>query len=196
MGVALILAMVIAGLLAALGVSLLVMADVERRVAANAASSREALAASHAAVARAIVDLRGVPDWTPFLNGGRTSAFADGATSVDLPFGSTLDLDAVTAELQAESPSFGANTPTWRLFAWGPFARMAPAGVIDSLQYLAVWIADDVADGDDDPTSDRDGIVTLHGEARGPGGARRAVEATVSRTPAGTVRVISLREVL
>ena len=196
LGVALILALVIAGLLAALGLSLLVMSDVERRMSSNAASSAEALAAAHAAVARVLVDLRLAGDWTPFLNGSQSSAFAVSGTQVTLPFGGTLDLAVVTADLQAQSPGgFGPNTPVWRLFAWGPLSQLGAPGVIESLQYLIVWIADDVADGDDDPAADSNGIITVRGEARGPGGAGRVVEATVARAPPGVVRVISWREV-
>ncbi len=195
-GIALILALVISGLLAALGLSLLVMSDVERRMSSNAASSAEARAAAHAAVARGLVDLRLAGNWTPFLNGSQSSAFAGAGTQVALPFGGTLDLAVVTADLQAQSPGgFGANTPVWRLFAWGPLSQLGPPGAIESLQYLLVWIADDIADGDDDPAADSNGILTLRGEGRGPGGARRAVEATVVRAPSGVVRVISWREV-
>ncbi len=195
-GVALILALVIAALLAALGIALLTMSDVERRMASNARSSHEALAAADAGLERAIVDLRRTADWNAFLDGTQQSGFADGARRVTLPFGETLDLDAVTAELQAEAGTgFGSNTPRWQLFAWGRLSALAAPGTIESLQYVSVWIADDPADGDDDPAADADGIVRLHAESRGPGGARRSVEATVARAVAGVVRVISWREV-
>ena len=199
-GAALILALVTAGLLAALGVSALVTADVERQVAANAGFSSQALAAAEGAVERALVDLRNANDWTPLLNGTARSDFAGPSRQPMLPAGGVLDLDAVTAELQSERrPGWsGANAPRWRLVAWGPLSRVAPAGMIDSLQYLAVWLADDPSENDDDPQSDSNGVVIVRGESRGPGGSRRVVEATVSRAgPAGSgsVRVTAWREV-
>jgi hypothetical protein len=114
-----------------------------------------------------------------------------------MPSGEVLDLDAETIDLQSESSAqgtFGANTPQWRLFAWGPFSRMAPLA-IESSQYVAVWIADDPSESDGNPSVDTNGLVTVHGEARGPGGARRVVEATVCRVTAGVVKMVSWREV-
>jgi hypothetical protein len=64
---------------------------------------------------------------------------------------------------------------------------MLPENQIDSSMYVAVWIADDPADGtggviDGDPTSDVNGTLTLHAEALGPGGTRKVIEVTVART--------------
>lgn len=197
-GAALVLALMVSALLAALGLSVLVVSDIERRIAANAHWSSEAAAAAEAAVERAIVDLRQMPDWSLALSGGVTSVFSEQARQVALPAGGTLDLDAVTAELQDELESagtFGPDTPAWRLFAWGPMAGLAEPGAVESAQYLAVWIADDPSDADGQPAIDANGTVVVHGEARGPGGARRGVEATVSRSATGAVRVRTWREV-
>ena len=197
-GAALILALLTTGLLAALGVSLLFATDVERQVAANASYGTDALAAAEAAVERGLVDLRTVNDWTPLLNGRATSAFAERSQQVSLPAGGTLDLTLVTADVQAESSAhgtFGANTPVWRLVAWGPLWRLAHAGTIDSLQYLAVWVADDPSETDGNPQADSNGILEIRGEARGPGGSRRVVEATVTRVRPGVVRMLAWREV-
>jgi hypothetical protein len=114
-----------------------------------------------------------------------------------LPSGDVLDLDAETMELQSESSAqgtFGANTPQWRLFAWGPLATMAPLALASS-QYVAVWVSDDPSEVDGNPSVDTNGVLTVHADARGPGGARRMVEATVARKTAGVMRMISWREV-
>jgi hypothetical protein len=194
-GAALIVALLSAGLLAALGVSLLVSADVERQMAANVGFSSQALAAAEAAVARGVVDLRHADDWTPFLSGAAVSTFAEPSQRVMLPAGGTLDLGEVTADVQRESGGSGANAPVWRLMAWGPLSKLAPEGTIDSLQYLAAWIADDPAESDGNPQADSNGVIMVRGEGRGPGGSRRIVEVTVDRVHPGVVRVSSWKEV-
>lgn len=196
-GAALVLALVTSGLLAAVGISLLLASDTERRIAANAAYGAEALAAAEAAVERAIVDLRRAPDWTTIPSGG-VSTFSDGTRRPILPSGGTVDLDAATTALQAESValgSLGGNTPQWRLFAWGPLSEIAPAGAIGSLEYVAVWVADDPSESDGNPGADSNAMLTLHAQSYGPAGARRRVEATIARGAAGTMRMISWREV-
>jgi hypothetical protein len=64
---------------------------------------------------------------------------------------------------------------------------MLPANQINSSMYVAVWVADDPADGtggvmDGDPLSDVNGTLTLHAEAFGPAGTRKVIEVTVART--------------
>jgi hypothetical protein len=48
--------------------------------------------------------------------------------------------------------------------------------------YVAVWVADDPAETDNDPTADTNGTLTLHAEAYGPGGTHKVIEVTVART--------------
>jgi hypothetical protein len=64
---------------------------------------------------------------------------------------------------------------------------MLPNDQIDSPMYVAVWVADDPADGtggvpDGDPLADVNGTLTLHAEAFGPAGTRKVIEVTVART--------------
>ena len=189
--------MVVTALLAALGMSVLLAADAERRIAANAAYGAAALAAADAGVERVVLDLRVAAPWNEILNGSTLSGFCDHTIRPVLPSGGVFDLDGATAELQSESQaqgSFGANNPRWRLFAWGPFSAMTPAAV-DTREYIAVWVADDPSEIDGNPAADSNGVVTIHAEARGPGGARRVVEATIARGAAGVVNVVSWREV-
>jgi Tfp pilus assembly protein PilX len=196
-GSALVLALMLTTLLAGLGVSVAVTADVERRAAANASYSLRALYAADAAINRAIADLTALPDWNGVLGGTEQSAFADAALAAPSPAGGTLDLAAATTDLQAESNAaglFGANTPMWRLFAWGRYSVLTMSSANDVPEYVAVWIADDPAETDGNANMDTNGTVTLHADGWGPGGARRVVEATVTRVPAGGLRVISWRE--
>jgi hypothetical protein len=186
------------GLLAGLGMSVALGADTERRMARNATSAVSALFAAQAGVDRAIADLSALAQWDAAVSGAACSAFADGTPRPTLPSGDMLDLTAITAELQSEanaSGTFGPNTPVWRLFAWGTFASLTSSSAFEAPEYVAVWLADDPTESDGNPNVDSNGIVSIHSEAWGPGGARRVVEATVSRAVPAGVRVISLREI-
>jgi hypothetical protein len=48
--------------------------------------------------------------------------------------------------------------------------------------YIAVWIADDPAEVDGNPSADTNGTLTLHAEAYGPMGTHKVIEVTVART--------------
>ena len=145
------------------------------------------------------------------------ASFGDAALNVALVDGRTLELAKATNQLNCPhvfppaatpcSPAqmdhsggdrpWGSNNPRWRLYARGPLSALAPA--IEAALYVAVWIADDPAETDGDPARDGSdasnpgaGIVQLRSQAFGPGGAHRAVEATIARAGVG-VRVISWR---
>jgi hypothetical protein len=196
-GAALLLALVATALLGALGVSLLMLADTELRMASNDGSSAEAFYAADAALERAVQELAVLPEWSSALAGSGLSSFSDSTTSPILPSGRSVDLVSLTGALQASSSaegSQGANTPVWRLFAWGPFARLA-SGSIENRVYLAVWIADDPSETDGNPAADTNGVVLVHTEAFGVTAARRMVEATVQRVSPGVVRLLSWKEV-
>jgi hypothetical protein len=63
--------------------------------------------------------------------------------------------------------------------------------------YLAVWVADDVADGDGDPLNDANGILALRAVALGPGGIRAVTAVSIGKTalPAAPeqVRILTIR---
>jgi hypothetical protein len=85
------------------------------------------------------------------------------------------DSDAVT--------SLGGDAPVWRLFDYGRLDRLVPASARASPYYLVVWVADDRADGDGDPSVDADGIVVVRAAALGPRGGRVDTEVSVLRRP-------------
>jgi hypothetical protein len=186
-GTALIIALMAVMLLTALGAAVIMVTNTETRISANYKNSTEALYAADAAVERVVQDLLMVPRWNDILTGTSQSAFVDGGMGdvKTLPGGGTMTLNAATAQLQADSDAsaqWGANNPQWRLFAWGPISDMVPNSTIDSPMYVAVWIADDPAEADGDPTADTNGTLTLHAEALGPMGTRKVIEVTVART--------------
>lgn len=197
-GTALIIALMAMMLLTALGAAVVMVSNTETHIAANYRNSQEALYAADAAVERVVEDLLLIPRWNDILAGTAQSGFVDGpsAASKTLPGGGTITLDRATAQLQADTDAlnlWGANNPKWKLFAWGPLQDMLPNNQIDSPMYLAVWVADDPADGPPDPNGniavpdgnpllDANGTLTLHAEAIGPSGTRKVVEVTVART--------------
>jgi hypothetical protein len=186
-GTALVIALMAVLLLTALGAAVVMVTNTETKISANYKSSQEALYAADAAVERVVQDLLMVPRWNDILIGTSKSAFIDGLTNDEkkLPGGGTMVLDTATAQLQADSnlgAQWGANNPQWRLFAWGPIKDMVPGLEIDSPMYVAVWIADDPAEADGNPTADTNGTLTLHAEALGPEGTRKVIEVTVART--------------
>jgi hypothetical protein len=196
-GSALIIALMSMMLLTALGAAVIMVTNTETMIASNYRNSQEALYAADAAVERVVQDLLMVPRWNDILAGAEQSAFIDGSMTErkSLPGGNYLTLccggSSATGQLQAATDTanmWGPNNPAWKLFAWGPLSNMLPNTPIDSPMYVAVWVADDPADGPDNstpdgnPAMDTNGVLTLHAEAYGPGGTHKVVEVTVART--------------
>ena len=191
-GTALVIALMSMMLLTALGAAVVMVSRTETAIANNYRNSQEALYAADAAVERVVQDLLMVPRWNDILAGGVTSSFSDGAAaSIVLPGGGRINLVNATAALQAATDTadmWGPNNPQWRLFAWGPISRLLDTLAIDSSMYVAVWVADDPADGpsagaaDGNPLLDANGTLTIRAEAFGPGGTRKVIEVTVART--------------
>jgi hypothetical protein len=186
-GTALIIALLAMMLLTALGAATIMVSRTETAIANNYRNSQEALYAADAAVERVIQDLLMVPRWNDILAGTVQSGFIDGAETAQkvLPGGGKITLTSATTQLQAATDAadlWGANNPRWRLYAWGPLSELLPDEQIDSPMYVAVWVADDPAETDNDPLADVNGTLTLHAEALGPGGTRKVIEVTVART--------------
>ena len=177
----------IATLTAAAGAAAL-NARLESLLSLSFRESAEARALARGGIARAVADLSPMADWTPALSAA-VSTFVDGAAtdSKVLPGGDAVVLccssDSLTAQLQQRGNggrSWGANTPQWRPFGWGPASRWLDAGRA-SPYYLVIWIADDIDDGDGDPARDANGVLLLHAAALGRGGGRRTLQAVIRR---------------
>ena len=186
-GTALIIALMSMMLLTALGAATVMVSRTETAIANNYRNSQEALYAADAAVERVVQDLLMVPRWNDILAGVAVSGFIDGASSSAkvLPNGSSITLTAATTELQNETDTanlWGPNNPQWRLFAWGPLSDLTSQTTLDSPMYVAVWVADDPSETDDNPLADGNGTLTLHALAIGPSGTRKVIEVTVART--------------
>src|SRR5688572_9948336 len=195
-GTALIIALMSMMLLTALGAAVVMVSNTESQIAGNYRNSQEALYAADAAAERVVQDLLMIPRWNDILSGSAKSAFVDGAINSQktMPGGGRVTLcdqpnppcaaNTATGQLQAETTTanlWGADNPSWQLFAWGPLNEILP-GIASSPMYVAVWIADDPAEADGNPLADVNGTLTVHAEAYGPSGTRKVVEVTVART--------------
>jgi hypothetical protein len=206
--VALLTALFATALLMALGLSVVLLGTTEVTLAAHDRQSRALSSASRAALTVAVADLQALPSWSALLAPGvsaDTSAspgrFIDATVNPAAPWGGArLDLRGLCARLQAESEavtSLGGEAPAWRLFEYGRLDQLVPAAARASPYYLVVWVADDRADGDGDPSSDANGIVVVRAVAYGPADGRAETEVSVIREP-GTgspdpVRILTIR---
>lgn len=204
-GTALLLVITLVLILAAIGAAVSVASRTETMIAANFRQARETLYAAEGAMAQAVHDVAGHPDWSTVLSGSAASSFTDGAAigARRLPGGDTVTLCCGAPSLSSSvqdralgGRSWGDDTPRWQIFAWGPVADWLPSGRIDSALYVVVWVADDPEDGDGNPGLDSNGVVLLHGQALGPVGGRHVIDTLIRRGsphPA-PVRIMSWRE--
>ncbi len=210
-GLGLVLALVLIVLVSGIAAAVIIVSRTETLVAANFRVAREALYAAEGGAAQALRDLGATPDWDGVLAAAVPSSFTDGTaigTRV-LPGGDAVMLccgpGSLSGDVQARADGgrlWGADTPQWTLFAWGPVSAWRPSGGVQSPFYVVAWVSDDPADGDGNPSADNNGVLRIHAQALGPRGARRIVEAVVHRpsigsppTPAPGVRLVSWREV-
>lgn len=171
--------LVILGILLLLGGivgALMPLVLLEPLAASHGRDARAWRAAAEGALEIACAELASEPTWDAVLSGtAHAVVFETGA----------LDLRAVGAEIEREWGTRlgrGADTPRWALYGAGPASRwLGPAvpGVPDPI--LAVWVADDGADGDGAPLADSNGRLLVHAEARGPRQGRAAVAVLIER---------------
>ena len=145
-GAALIMALLVVVCLSGIGLGMTTASSAERQISSNARGAASIAMAAGAVVEGVIGEFAGAADWTPFVSGARVSIFNAGSHQVTAASRTPLNLDTITAEIQSDAAAtyqLGANTPSWRLFGWGPLTTLAglPAG--DSGAYVAVWVADD-----------------------------------------------------
>jgi hypothetical protein len=178
-GAALLIVLVAAAFIAALAFAMVMVVETERRIEGTFEWSTQARESAEAGAERVMSELAALPDWSAVLNGSLT-----GLQEASAAF--AVNLGAATAELQAESDSRfpGAlNRPVWRLFESGGLNTLiGPTGSNPSStpDYVAIWLADDPWESDNDPAIDGNGVLGLHVEAWGAAGARASVDATVA----------------
>lgn len=206
-GMGLVIALIAITMVMALGGALVLLTSSETLIAANYRSGTEALYAADAALERALVDLRNLPDWNVVLAGLQLSTFNDGAPGPrTLPDGTTISLPGIAnmancrhvapcsvAALDAVTSDrpWGVNNPRWTLYGHGALANVSGPGSARSPFYVVMLVADDPSENDGDPARDGDtpggvanpgyGAIVVRTEAFGPRRSHRAVEATIAR---------------
>jgi hypothetical protein len=161
-GSALIIALIATVLLTSLGVGLVMLSNTEGAIAANYRAGNETLYAG----------------------------FVDNTLTPTTPYGESLDLTAMTAEVQYQSDAtapWGPNNPQWHLFAYGPLSDMLGPGGVQSNTYISVWISDDPSETDNNPSADTNGVVTVLAQALGANGTRRSIEVTIAKTDSSEI---------
>lgn len=174
-----IVALLMTTVLLALSMGLVVLTNVETAVSANFRRAGEALHAADAGIEIAVERLA-ADDWSVVLaRGEQPACVGPDATSL-----------APTGFYRTDR--WGANSPVWRLYACARLRDLLPPEAIDPGLVVAVWLADDPAEVDEDPLTDANRVLALRGEAYGPAGAHAAAEVTVAQTGLG-VRTLSWR---
>ena len=213
-GIALVIALLSTLLMTALGMALMLTTMTETMITSNYRDGVEAMYAADAGIERTMQDLLTVPDWNTALasadgvTSNVTSSFVSGDLSPTMVDGRTLSLTKATAavncphvvpvpgacsdsqlDLSTDVRPWGLNNPRWRLYAYGPVSDFVPTGTVNSPFYVAVWVADDPSETDDNPSADGNtadnpgrGVIQLRAEAFGPNGAHRIIETTLART--------------
>jgi len=174
-----IVALLLTTVLLALGMGLVALTNVETAVAANFRRAGDALQAADAGIEIAAARLSAA-DWGVVLSAVEPLACGG-------PDGSPV---APTGFYRTDR--WGANGPVWRLYVCGPLQDQMPGEAVDPVTVLAIWLADDPSEADDDPILDTNQRLTVRAEAFGPGGTHAAIEATVARAGPG-VRILSWR---
>jgi hypothetical protein len=186
-GAALLIVMVAAAFIAALALAMVMVVETERRIEGTFEWSVQARESAEAGAERVMSELSVLSDWSAVLNGSLTGVRNPNPGGPML--GGPVNLGAVTLELQSDSNGRfpGAlNRPIWRLFESGGLSTLTGATGANSsstLDYVAIWVADDPWESDNDPTVDGNGVIGLHVEAWGAAGARATVDATLAHGP-------------
>ena len=65
-------------------------------------------------------------------------------------------------------------------------STLTSSSLLTNQSYVAVWLADDLAETDGDPWTDSNGVVMTLARAMTPGGAVRTIEATLAHPNPGS----------
>lgn len=211
-GIAVVATLMALVLVSALGSALLLLSAGETLAAANYRDALVASYAAEAAIETVLPELQKRDDWNPLLTSpdgirAAMTAALSGPLIFSLDDGHVLNLAGITARANcpqvypppavcsdaqmnastADRP-WGKNNPRWRLYAWGPLDRTLPdvngTGVV-----VAVWLADDPAENDENPSFDGAGAgnhgagtILVRAESFGPRGLHARVETTLTRS--------------
>jgi hypothetical protein len=181
-GSALLIVLIAAGFVVPLVLSLALVAMSETALAASYSRALELRHAADSAADQARIGICAI-DLRSLAPPGTEPVAA-------LDAGGSLDLRREGAARQAESDTlYGAfpgnpDSPQWRLLQHGRLTDMLAVMLPAPAPYVAVWIADDPADGDGNPLVDTNGRLEMIGAAYTNRGSVGLVQRVVSCVPA------------
>lgn len=160
-----------------------VIAAIERKTAAGHAIALQLRLAARGALTIAADEAAGH---------GFEASLQGAASAWRMPLPPSVDAEGLSARLQHETmmqSAHGADTPVWRLFAHAPWPAVSGQ---PGPGHAIVWVADDWAELDGDPSRDRNGLILLRATA--VAGSRTAwAEGLYGRDSAGRIEMKHLR---
>jgi hypothetical protein len=201
MGAAFLIVLMLTFFFSALAVGTTTVVGVETTVAGRFRDGVEAVYVADAGLSLVVAELRELADWSPVLQGAVRSPASHGPFmgSVAVAGGTVLLCcggQSLLGRLARESAA--DLVPARRGLVWQPYLWSAWDALVahpgPGEVFVAVFLQDDEEDGDGQPATDLNGMITVRSEALRPDGLRRVVEALVVREPAG-VRILRWREV-
>jgi hypothetical protein len=202
-GSALLVVLLASSLLAALGLALAALGSVETVIASNQRAGSQLSYAADAAADGAIADLMNISNWSDALSGVAGSGLRGHSVPPVGPGEPSITLAQLTSAVQAEfdaQGSWGANHPQWRLFGHGWLTELAPMATVDSDEFIATFVADDVGENDGDVLVDSNRRIQIAARAMSSRSIHRSIVMTVEQTPSLTstgvpgVRVLTRKE--
>jgi len=179
-GAALTIVLIGTSALLSLGLGFVSLTATETAIAGHHRASVETFYVADAAAEYAAGALLRVGPWDQVLDGTRTSALMPDTVSSAGGIDLVAETAVAQAEMDAEAGS-GTDRPVWRLFASGPSSVLVGDLVPESSAFV-VWVADDRAEVDGDPSTDSNGVITLLARAFGTHGTRRTILVSLART--------------
>jgi hypothetical protein len=155
--------------------------------------------AAQAALACAIDALRVEPSLSAVLAGGRVAPWSRSTSVLSAPDARVVDLVLELQRLQSRTTARafrGANTSAWVPWGGAGLDDLLPLPAGGAGPAIAVFVADDGADGDGRPDTDSNAVVVVEAMAFGARRSRGAALATVRRIAAAPARleVVSIGE--
>ena len=189
---ALVIALMAMTLLTGLATTVVLGTMAETAIAGTYSEAAAAFYAAEGAVEFAAGELT-VAEWDAVIGGETSSLFIDGPSSGPRRLGAaTIDLAEATRDINT-LPGVRAAGASYRLYAYGRFDDLVASPPGTSAFYVAVWIADLTAGGEDEGAP----VLGVIGRAYGPSGSRRSVGVSLTRDDAAVagVRVGSWAEI-
>ena len=203
-GSALLVVLLASSLLAALGLALAALGSVETLVASNQRVGSQLAYAAEAAAEGALADLLTIPNWSDALSGVASSRLHGYAVPPVGPGEPPMTLAQLTLNVQTSfdlQGSWGANHPQWRIFGHGWLTELVPMATVDSDEFIAAFVADDVGDSDGNVLVDSNRRIQVAARAMNSRGTHRSIVMTVEQTSTLTstgvpgARVLTRKEI-